>query len=88
MTHEPLTFGYVWKPKSSPNALFPSMRAPTVRKYRSLKPNSDCPKAPPVMTRCWFSSAFLSEPLATVGSPGDGKFSLKPTTSLTSEFTY
>ena len=44
--------------------------------------------APPVMTRVRFSSAFLSAPLATVGSPGDGKFSLYATASLTDEFTY
>ena len=40
------------------------------------------------MTRCRFSSAFFSDPLATVGSVGDGKRSLYATTSPTAEFTY
>src|SRR3954464_2657502 len=32
-THEPLTFGYVCSPKPEPNALLPSTRRPSVRKY-------------------------------------------------------
>lgn len=34
MTHSP--WGTVWKPKSSPKALLPSTRAPTVTKHWSL----------------------------------------------------
>ena len=83
-TYDALTFGYVCSPKSLPNALLPSTRAPAVRNSLSRKPNSSCTNTPALITFCRVSNPCRAEPLDTVGTGMGGRFSAYPSTSRVS----
>src|SRR5207249_5088440 len=51
ITYDPLILGYTCSPRDRPNALFPSKRAPPVRKYRSRNLKMFCTKNPALITR-------------------------------------
>src|SRR5690349_9944421 len=70
-TYEKPTFGYGWSPKSSPNALLPSTRKPSVMKARSRHPICSCANSPAFTTRRRVSVPTVrTAPLVSTGSPG------------------
>ncbi len=74
------SFGYVARPKPSPNVLKPSQRTPAVRKILSWKPICSCRKKPPLRTRSRFSKTCGTVPSPSSGSPGPANSRSKPLT--------